>query len=715
MQAGWYRGGARRARRPRGEVSRIQEPRVVPQGSGSPARLRRSRAVARTSPRSSGRCSRSGRTTTPSRPRSTSARARRSGSSTTARRSPTACRTTATCSPATPRTSSRASRPCAASRCTAASAGTPTACPPSSRPSASSASPTRARSRRWASPRSTRAARDSVLRYTEEWQDYVTRQARWVDFENDYKTLDITFMESVIWAFKQLHDKGLAYEGYRVLPYCWRDETPLSNHELRMDDDVYKDAPGPDRHRHLPARRREGRGARPHRRARPRLDDDAVDPADQPRARRRPRHQYAVVPAGPNGTPDATVLRERAGGTDGTEVLGAEYLIAIDLVGNYAKDLGYESAADAHGRRLPHRRSAASSRASRYDRLWDYYADAETWGTQNALAHPRRRLRHHRGRHRHRAPGARLRRGGPEGLRGRRHPRDHLRRRRRQVPLRRDRGRRPARSSTRTSRSRSCCKAEGRLLRQASYEHSLPALLALPQPADLQGRLELVRARHRVPRPHGRAQPGDQLGSRERQGRPVRQVGRATPATGRSAATATGARPIPVWKSDDPEYPRIDVYGSLDELERDFGRLPRNAAGEPDLHRPYIDELTRPNPDDPTGAVDDAPHRRRARRLVRLRLDAVRPGALPVREPGLVRQRTTPPTSSSSTSGRRAAGSTCCTCSRPRCSTGRRSRTSSATASCSAATARRCRSRCATTPTSPRSSTATAPMRCAGS
>ncbi len=53
--------------------------------------------------------------------------------------------------------------------------------------------------------------------------------------------------------------------------------------------------------------------------------------------------------------------------------------------------------------------------------------------------------------------------------------------------------------------------------------------------------------------------------------------------------------PIPVWVSDDPAYPRIDVYGSLDELERDFGVRPTN------LHRPYIDELTRANPDDPTG------------------------------------------------------------------------------------------------------------------
>ena len=53
--------------------------------------------------------------------------------------------------------------------------------------------------------------------------------------------------------------------------------------------------------------------------------------------------------------------------------------------------------------------------------------------------------------------------------------------------------------------------------------------------------------------------------------------------------------PIPVWRSDNDEYPRVDVYGSLDELEADFGVRPTN------LHRPYIDELVRPNPDDPTG------------------------------------------------------------------------------------------------------------------
>jgi isoleucyl-tRNA synthetase len=89
------------------------------------------------------------------------------------------------------------------------------------------------------------ACRESVLKYTGEWQDYVTRQARWVDFEHDYKTLNPSYMESVIWAFKTLHDKGLIYEGMRVLPYCWNDETPLSNHELRMDEEVYQQRQDP--------------------------------------------------------------------------------------------------------------------------------------------------------------------------------------------------------------------------------------------------------------------------------------------------------------------------------------------------------------------------------------------------------------------------------------------------------------------------------------
>jgi isoleucyl-tRNA synthetase len=78
--------------------------------------------------------------------------------------------------------------------------------------------------------------RSSVMRYTGEWESYVTRQARWVDFKNDYKTMDINFMESVLWAFKQLYGKGLIYQAMRVMPYSWAAETPLSNFETRLDN-----------------------------------------------------------------------------------------------------------------------------------------------------------------------------------------------------------------------------------------------------------------------------------------------------------------------------------------------------------------------------------------------------------------------------------------------------------------------------------------------
>lgn len=78
--------------------------------------------------------------------------------------------------------------------------------------------------------------RSSVMKYAHEWEHYVDRQARWVDFKNDYKTMDKNFMESVLWAFKQLYDKGLIYESHRVMPYSWAAETPLSNFETKLDN-----------------------------------------------------------------------------------------------------------------------------------------------------------------------------------------------------------------------------------------------------------------------------------------------------------------------------------------------------------------------------------------------------------------------------------------------------------------------------------------------
>jgi len=76
----------------------------------------------------------------------------------------------------------------------------------------------------------------AIQKYTKEWESYVSRQARWVDFERAYRTMDIDFMESVIWAFSELYKKGLIYEGNRVMPYSWALETPLSNFETRLDN-----------------------------------------------------------------------------------------------------------------------------------------------------------------------------------------------------------------------------------------------------------------------------------------------------------------------------------------------------------------------------------------------------------------------------------------------------------------------------------------------
>ncbi|QQS22692.1 class I tRNA ligase family protein [bacterium] len=80
------------------------------------------------------------------------------------------------------------------------------------------------------------ACRENVLTYVADWGQMVERMARWVDFENSYKTMDTTFMESVWWALKQTWDKGLIYEDNKVLLYCSRCETPLSNFEVAMDN-----------------------------------------------------------------------------------------------------------------------------------------------------------------------------------------------------------------------------------------------------------------------------------------------------------------------------------------------------------------------------------------------------------------------------------------------------------------------------------------------
>ncbi len=84
--------------------------------------------------------------------------------------------------------------------------------------------------------------RKIVMRYAKEWETIVGRLGRWIDFENDYKTLYPWFMESVWWVFKQLFDKGLVYRGFKVMPYSTKCCTPLSNFEAGQN---YKDVQDP--------------------------------------------------------------------------------------------------------------------------------------------------------------------------------------------------------------------------------------------------------------------------------------------------------------------------------------------------------------------------------------------------------------------------------------------------------------------------------------
>ncbi|HPX48033.1 MAG TPA: class I tRNA ligase family protein, partial [Treponemataceae bacterium] len=87
------------------------------------------------------------------------------------------------------------------------------------------------------------ACRSSVLRYVNEWRQTITRLGRWVDFDNDYKTMEPEYMESIWWVMKSLWEKGLLYEGHYILPYCPRCSTVLSNHELAQGG--YKDVHDP--------------------------------------------------------------------------------------------------------------------------------------------------------------------------------------------------------------------------------------------------------------------------------------------------------------------------------------------------------------------------------------------------------------------------------------------------------------------------------------
>ena len=144
---------------------------------------------------------------------------------------------------------------------------------------------------------------------------------------------------------------------------------------------------------------------------------------------------------------------------------------------------------------------------------------------------------------------------------------------------------------------------EGRsalLLRHETYDHSYPHCWRCRNPLIYRAVSSWFVSVTAIKETDARDERGDHLGPGQRQARAVRQVAGERPRLVDHPQPLLGS-PVPVWRSDDPEYPRLDVYGSFAEIERDFGRLPVDEDGEPNLHRPYVDDLTRPNPDDPTG------------------------------------------------------------------------------------------------------------------
>jgi isoleucyl-tRNA synthetase len=391
------------------------------------------------------------------------------------------------------------------------------------------------------------ACRTSVLQYTSDWEEYVTRQARWVDFDNDYKTLDLPYMESVMWAFKTLWDKGLVYEGYRVLAYCWRCETPLSNNETRMDD-TYRD-------RQDPAL----------------TVGFELETGEQLLAwTTTPWTLPSNLALGVNPSIDYAVI----------ELDGRRLVIAEDRLGAYEAELGGATRVDT----IP----GAALVGRRYRPLFDYFADTDNafrvLGADFVTVEDGTGVVHM-------APGF-----GED---------DQVACNEAGIPTicpMDEHGRFTAEvadwAGTHVFDANPLIarelKARGAVVRHETYDHSYPHCWRCNQPlvyrAISSWFVKVTEFRDRMVELNQQITWQPEHIKNGSFGKWLENA--------RDWAISRNrfwGSPIPVWRSDDPEYPRLDVYGSVAQLEADFG------VEVTDLHRPMVDDLMRPNPDDPTG------------------------------------------------------------------------------------------------------------------